>query len=144
MQVDVRVFICVLCSFQLCVNIVNERLRRYVSEMLFQQEQAECVLEGIPMETPCSPCNQPAVLDFFLQVLHSTGLDWCSPIWRYLTSERWCCKSGYADIKIINCVLKDVQLVQFPVVLGQFFTGSLSVLKSLLSICRSLRGCCAC
>uniref|UniRef100_A0A674ME91 Myosin XVI n=2 Tax=Takifugu rubripes TaxID=31033 RepID=A0A674ME91_TAKRU len=52
---------------QLCVNIVNERLRRYVSEMLFQQEQAECVLEGIPMETPCSPCNQPAVLDFFLQ-----------------------------------------------------------------------------
>uniref|UniRef100_H3BXF1 Myosin XVI n=1 Tax=Tetraodon nigroviridis TaxID=99883 RepID=H3BXF1_TETNG len=52
---------------QLCVNIVNERLRRYVSEMLFQQEQAECVLEGVPMEPPCSPCNQPAVLDFFLQ-----------------------------------------------------------------------------
>lgn len=63
-----------LCSFQLCVNIVNERLRRHVSEMLFQQEQAECVLEGIPMETPCSPCNQPAVLDFFLQVLGATGL----------------------------------------------------------------------
>lgn len=56
------------------MNIVNERLRRYVSEMLFQQEQAECVLEGIPMETPCSPCNQPAVLDFFLQVLNATGL----------------------------------------------------------------------
>lgn len=104
LQVDVWIFIRVLCSFQLCVNIVNERLRRYVSEMLFQQEQAECVLEGVPMETPCSSCNQPAVLDFFLQVLHTTGLDWCSPVWCYLTSEHWCCENRYqiyADIKMI-------------------------------------------
>lgn len=133
LQVDVKVFTHVLCSFQLCVNIVNERLRRYVSEMLFQQEQAECVLEGVPMETPCSPCNQPAVLDFFLQVLHTTGLDWCSPVWCYLTSEHWCCGSGYTDIKIINCVLKDVQLVQFPVVLGQFSRESLSVIAEISS-----------
>lgn len=66
---------CALCAFQLCVNITNERLRQYVSEVLFQQEQAECLQEGIAMETLHSPCNQPAVLDFFLQVLYATGLD---------------------------------------------------------------------
>ncbi|XP_029967147.1 unconventional myosin-XVI isoform X2 [Salarias fasciatus] len=52
---------------QLCVNMTNERLRRYISEVLFQQEQAECLQEGIAMETSCSPSNHPAVLDFFLQ-----------------------------------------------------------------------------
>ncbi|KAM7380385.1 hypothetical protein PAMP_003687 [Pampus punctatissimus] len=52
---------------QLCGNMTNERLRQYVSEVLFQQEQAECLQEGITMETPCSHGNQPAVLDFFLQ-----------------------------------------------------------------------------
>ena len=60
---------CVLCAFQLCGNMTNERLRQYVSEVLFQQEQAECLQEGITMETTRSPGNQPAVLDFFLQVL---------------------------------------------------------------------------
>ncbi|KAM3608182.1 uncharacterized protein V6R79_020540 [Siganus canaliculatus] len=52
---------------QLCVNMTNERLRQHVSEVLFQQEQAECLQEGIAMETPRSPCNQSAVMDFFLQ-----------------------------------------------------------------------------
>lgn len=72
---------CALCAFQLCVNITNERLRQYVSEVLFQQEQAECLQEGIAMETLHSPCNQPAVLDFFLQVLSSPvqfGVAWCN------------------------------------------------------------------
>lgn len=70
--------LCVLCiAFQLCVNITNERLRRYVSEVLFQQEQAECLQEGITMEIPRSPCNQPAVLDFFLQVLYCY---WFGPV----------------------------------------------------------------
>lgn len=52
---------------QLCVNMTNERLRQYVSEVLFQQEQTECQQEGIATETPCCPGNQPVVLDFFLQ-----------------------------------------------------------------------------
>ncbi|KAM3861733.1 LOW QUALITY PROTEIN: unconventional myosin-XVI [Diretmus argenteus] len=52
---------------QLCMNMTNERLRQYVSEVLFQQEQAECLQEGVAMETLRSPGNQPAVLDFFLQ-----------------------------------------------------------------------------
>ncbi|XP_031151084.1 unconventional myosin-XVI isoform X2 [Sander lucioperca] len=52
---------------QLCVNMTNERLRQYVYEVLFQQEQDECLQEGIAMETPRSPGNQPAVVDFFLQ-----------------------------------------------------------------------------
>ncbi|XP_049583907.1 unconventional myosin-XVI isoform X1 [Syngnathus scovelli] len=52
---------------QLCVNMTNERLRRYVSEVLFQQEQAECLQEGIAMETSPSPSNHPSTLDFFLQ-----------------------------------------------------------------------------
>lgn len=72
----VRKSVCLLCvlrAFQLCVNMTNERLRHYVSEVLFQQEQAECLQEGIAMETPCSPGNRPAVLDFFLQVLYVTG-----------------------------------------------------------------------
>ncbi|KAF3843141.1 hypothetical protein F7725_001990 [Dissostichus mawsoni] len=51
----------------LCVNMTNERLRQYVSEVLFQQEQAECLQEGIAMETPRYSSNQSAVLDFFLQ-----------------------------------------------------------------------------
>ncbi|XP_028991848.1 unconventional myosin-XVI isoform X3 [Betta splendens] len=55
---------------QLCVNMANERLRHHVSEVLFQQEQAECLLEGIPMETPHSPGNQPALLDLFFQKPH--------------------------------------------------------------------------
>ncbi|XP_020568927.1 unconventional myosin-XVI isoform X1 [Oryzias latipes] len=52
---------------QLCVNMTNERLRQHVSEVLFRQEQAECIQEGISMEMPCSPSNHPAVVDFFLQ-----------------------------------------------------------------------------
>ncbi|XP_067372242.1 unconventional myosin-XVI isoform X2 [Channa argus] len=52
---------------QLCVNVTNERLRQYVSEVLFQQEQAECLQDGIPTETQHCHGNQPAVLDFFLQ-----------------------------------------------------------------------------
>lgn len=55
-------------SLQLCVNVTNERLRQHVSEVLFQQEQAECLREGVAMETPRSPSERPAVLDFFLQV----------------------------------------------------------------------------
>ncbi|XP_036830919.1 unconventional myosin-XVI [Oncorhynchus mykiss] len=50
---------------QLCVNMTNERVRLYVSEVLFHQEQAECLQEAIAMETLRSPSNQPAVLDFF-------------------------------------------------------------------------------
>uniref|UniRef100_I3KAB4 Myosin XVI n=1 Tax=Oreochromis niloticus TaxID=8128 RepID=I3KAB4_ORENI len=52
---------------QLCVNMTNERLRQYVSEVLFQQEQAECLQEGIAMENARSPRNHPAILDFFFQ-----------------------------------------------------------------------------
>lgn len=68
-------------AFQLCVNMTNERLRQYVSEVLFQQEQAECLQEGIAMETSRSPCTHPAILDFFLQVLYISGEDWSSPVW---------------------------------------------------------------
>ncbi|XP_038145588.1 unconventional myosin-XVI isoform X1 [Cyprinodon tularosa] len=52
---------------QLCVNMTNQRLRQYVSEVLFQQEQAECLQEGITMEIPLSSSNHGAVLDFLLQ-----------------------------------------------------------------------------
>lgn len=79
-EVCVYRLMCVLCAFQLCVNMTNERLRQYVSEVLFQQEQAECLQEGIAMETPRSPGNQPAVLDFFLQVLYVAGFDQSSPV----------------------------------------------------------------
>lgn len=58
----------IFSAFQLCVNVTNERLRQYVSEVLFQQEQAECQQEGIATETPCSPGNHSVVLNFFLQV----------------------------------------------------------------------------
>ncbi|CAL8268518.1 unnamed protein product [Lota lota] len=52
---------------QLCVNMTNERLRHHVQEVLFQQEQTECLQEGVATETLLSPGNQTAVLDFFLQ-----------------------------------------------------------------------------
>uniref|UniRef100_A0A8C6TMZ3 Myosin XVI n=1 Tax=Neogobius melanostomus TaxID=47308 RepID=A0A8C6TMZ3_9GOBI len=52
---------------QLFVNMTNERLREYVSQVLFQQEHTECQQEGIATETPRCPGNQPVVLDFFLQ-----------------------------------------------------------------------------
>ncbi|CAB1347352.1 unnamed protein product, partial [Coregonus sp. 'balchen'] len=40
---------------------------QYVSEVLFQQEQAECLQEAVAMETLRSPGNQPAIIDFFFQ-----------------------------------------------------------------------------
>ncbi|XP_051565407.1 unconventional myosin-XVI-like isoform X1 [Myxocyprinus asiaticus] len=52
---------------QLCINMVNERIRQYTTEVLFQQEQQECLQEGVAMETLHSLGNQPAVLDFFFQ-----------------------------------------------------------------------------
>lgn len=60
---------CVCVCSQLCVNMTNERVRLHVSEVLFQQEQAECLQEAIAMETLWSPSNQPAVLDFFFLVI---------------------------------------------------------------------------
>ncbi|XP_064166257.1 unconventional myosin-XVI-like isoform X3 [Anguilla rostrata] len=52
---------------QLCVNMSSERLRQHVTEVLFLQEQAESLREGVAMETLHSPGNQPAVLDFIFQ-----------------------------------------------------------------------------
>ncbi|XP_034160516.2 unconventional myosin-XVI isoform X2 [Pangasianodon hypophthalmus] len=52
---------------QLCVNMVNERIQQYTTELLFQQEQQECLQEGVAMETVRSPASQPALVDFFYQ-----------------------------------------------------------------------------
>ncbi|XP_039082589.1 unconventional myosin-XVI [Hyaena hyaena] len=52
---------------QLCVNMTNEKTHHYISEVLFLQEQTECVQEGVTMETAYSPGNQTGVLDFFFQ-----------------------------------------------------------------------------
>ncbi|XP_077583589.1 unconventional myosin-XVI isoform X1 [Stigmatopora nigra] len=52
---------------QLCVNMSNERLRYYVSEVLFRQERAECLQEGVAVETVPSPGNQTSAMDFFFQ-----------------------------------------------------------------------------
>ncbi|KAM6178583.1 unconventional myosin-XVI [Rhynchocyon petersi] len=52
---------------QLCVNMTNEKIHHYINEVLFLQEQTECVQEGVSMETTYSPGNQTGVLDFFFQ-----------------------------------------------------------------------------
>ncbi|NWU92324.1 MYO16 protein, partial [Upupa epops] len=52
---------------QLCVNMTNERIHQYINEVLFLQEQAECIQEGVAMETVYSPGNHTAALDFFFQ-----------------------------------------------------------------------------
>uniref|UniRef100_A0A4X1U5F9 Myosin motor domain-containing protein n=1 Tax=Sus scrofa TaxID=9823 RepID=A0A4X1U5F9_PIG len=52
---------------QLCVNMTNEKLHHYIHEVLFLQEQTDCVQEGVPMETAYSLGNQTGVLDFFFQ-----------------------------------------------------------------------------
>ncbi|XP_067842810.1 unconventional myosin-XVI [Heptranchias perlo] len=51
---------------QLCINMTNEKIHQYIHETLFQQQQVECVQEGVTMETGNSPGNH-AVLDFFFQ-----------------------------------------------------------------------------
>ncbi|XP_044525273.1 unconventional myosin-XVI [Gracilinanus agilis] len=51
----------------LCVNMTNEKIHQYINEVLFLQEQTECVQEGVTMETTYSPSNQTAALDFFFQ-----------------------------------------------------------------------------
>ncbi|KAJ8351494.1 hypothetical protein SKAU_G00229700 [Synaphobranchus kaupii] len=55
------------CFEQLCINMTSERIHQYTMEVLFQQEQEECLNEGVAMETLHSPSNQSAVLDFFFQ-----------------------------------------------------------------------------
>ncbi|XP_070435372.1 unconventional myosin-XVI isoform X3 [Equus przewalskii] len=52
---------------QLCVNMTNEKMHHYINEVLFLQEQTECVQEGVTMETAYSPGNQTGVLEFFFQ-----------------------------------------------------------------------------
>ncbi|XP_030058339.1 unconventional myosin-XVI [Microcaecilia unicolor] len=52
---------------QLCINMINEKLHQYINEVLFLQEQEECIQEGVTMETIYSPSNQTTVLDFFFQ-----------------------------------------------------------------------------
>ncbi|KYO41301.1 unconventional myosin-XVI isoform D [Alligator mississippiensis] len=52
---------------ELCVNMTNEKIHHYINEVLFLQEQAECVQEGVTMETTYSPANHTAALDFFFQ-----------------------------------------------------------------------------
>lgn len=49
--------------------MTNEKIHQYINEVLFLQEQAECVQEGVAMETMYSPGNHTAVLDFFFQVV---------------------------------------------------------------------------
>ncbi|KAG7467471.1 hypothetical protein MATL_G00153880 [Megalops atlanticus] len=55
------------CFEQLCINMTSERIHQFVTEVLFQQEQTECLQDGVTMETLHSPGNQSAVLDFFFQ-----------------------------------------------------------------------------
>ncbi|XP_074839297.1 unconventional myosin-XVI [Carettochelys insculpta] len=52
---------------QLCVNMVNEKIHQYINDVLFLQEQAECVQEGVTMETTYSPGNHSDALEFFFQ-----------------------------------------------------------------------------
>nr|XP_045001828.1 unconventional myosin-XVI isoform X2 [Jaculus jaculus] len=52
---------------QLCVNMTNEKMHHYIQEVLFLHEQAECVQEGVAMETIYSPGNKAGVLDFFFK-----------------------------------------------------------------------------
>jgi myosin XVI len=48
--------------------MTNEKMHHYINEVLFLQEQTECVQEGVAMETAYSLGNQAGVLDFFFQV----------------------------------------------------------------------------
>jgi hypothetical protein len=66
---DCVIYCIVFFPEQLCVNLTNEKMHHYIQEVLFLQEQTECVQEGVAMETACSPGNQAGVLDFFFQVL---------------------------------------------------------------------------
>lgn len=60
--------------------MTNEKIHQYINEVLFLQEQAECVQEGVAMETVYSPGNHTAVLDFFFQVVSRSILP---PVYLY-------------------------------------------------------------
>lgn len=49
--------------------MTNEKIHQYINEVLFLQEQTECVQEGVTIETVYSPGNHTAALDFFFQVV---------------------------------------------------------------------------
>lgn len=49
--------------------MTNEKIHQYINEVLFLQEQTECVQEGVTIEAVYSPANHTAALDFFFQVV---------------------------------------------------------------------------
>lgn len=51
--------------------MTDEKIHQYVTEVLFMDEQRDCLQEGVAMETLYHPRNQSSILDFFLQVLES-------------------------------------------------------------------------
>ncbi|XP_072556998.1 unconventional myosin-XVI-like isoform X2 [Paramormyrops kingsleyae] len=55
---------------QLCVNMTDEKIHQYVTEVLFMDEQRDCLQEGVAMETSYHPRNQSSILDFFFQAPH--------------------------------------------------------------------------
>lgn len=54
--------------------MTNEKIHQYINEVLFLQEQAECVQEGVTTETVYAPGNHTAALDFFFQVVFRSTL----------------------------------------------------------------------
>lgn len=100
--------------------MVNERIQQYTTELLFQQEQQECLQEGVAMETVRSPACQPALVDFFYQVQKDgekemrymfVGMEWdkqrvCVCVWgrmRLRKTEVWSNWEVLGKSKEFNC-----------------------------------------
>ena len=54
-------------SFQLCINLANERLQGYFNQRIFDMELNDCAEEGISMTNIQFTRNKP-ILDLFLGV----------------------------------------------------------------------------
>uniref|UniRef100_A0AAY4BPP7 Myosin motor domain-containing protein n=1 Tax=Denticeps clupeoides TaxID=299321 RepID=A0AAY4BPP7_9TELE len=52
---------------QLCINMMSEKVHQYTNEVLFHQEQQECLQDNITIETLYSLGDQSTMIDFFFQ-----------------------------------------------------------------------------
>lgn len=77
--------------------MTNEKIHQYLNEVLFLQEQAECVQEGVAMETVYSPGNHTAALDFFFQVVFRSLLP-CIFIHSLFMSDNYKILPAFCDL----------------------------------------------
>jgi myosin heavy subunit len=52
---------------QICINVANEQIQQYTNDNIFQSEQEDCLLEGVPL-VELDYNNNQAILNVFFEV----------------------------------------------------------------------------